>query len=406
MPKKLTQLMIKRLSPPKQRQTVSDTIVPGLQLRYWKHKKDPTRVDGAYSIRYRSPVTGKQTRDTIGSIHNWALDEARDHARGQFKLIDTGKDPKLEQQRAVGTAPGTFASVLSEFTERYLKPHRKDWPKSEKMLLRNFIETKPSWADIPIHEITRGDINAKLDRLADQGKHVAANRLYEHLRVLFDWAVSRGYINTSPMVGMKKPFKEKPRQRVLDDDEIRRVWTAFGNLGFPFGPMYKMLLLTGQRISEVAGMKWAAVDLDKRLWTLKAMDNKSGRHYICPLSSTAINILESIPREGDSPLVFTTGRTSNPASGFSKVNERVRRYAGVYDWRPHDFRRALRTNLSKLGVQPHIAELVLNHSVKGLQATYDVYQYIEEKADALERWSERLMAIAEDKSRAEVVAIR
>lgn len=415
--KRLTQLTIDRLRPPKARVTVSDSTLPGFQLRYGPSSRDPNMVDGSYSIRYWSPVTGKRTRYTIGSIHKLSLVAARKFAREQFEAIGAGRDPQLDKKRKRADedpAPGTVDALIAEFDKRYLQAKWKNPHKARRTLERELIERKPSWSGWPIGEVSKADMHAKLDRLVDEGKGYAANRLLEVVRLMFSYAVGREYIATSPAQGIRRPLDEKPRDRVLDDpnvkagdrSELKALWTAFEGLGYPFGPYFQILLLTGQRAGEVAGMTWDEVDLDVALWWIPAHRTKSDRPHKVPLSPWAVEILEAVPRFEDNPHVFC-GRESSgkPISGFSRAGERARLAAGVDNWRPHDLRRTVRTHLPPLGTPPHVAELVLNHAVKGQEGVYDWYDYTSEKREALNRWSEHLGGIV-SAGESNVVALR
>lgn len=186
---------------------------------------------------------------------------------------------------------------------------------------------------------------------------------------------------------------------------MRAIWSAFDTLGYPFGPFFQLLLLTGQREGELAGVTWDEIDLENALWSIPAKRTKSDRAHLVPLSKWAIKIFRSLPRMADTDYVFT-GRqsTGRPISGFSRAGDRARQAAGIEDWRPHDLRRTVRTRLGEIGTPPHVAELVLNHTVKGLQAVYDRYEYAREKRTALERWAVHLKAIVEGKKT--VVALR
>jgi len=218
--------------------------------------------------------------------------------------------------------------------------------------------------------------------------------LYEHMRVLFAWAAERYKgLNGSPMAGLKKPGTERKRDRVLSDDELRQLWPAFLNAGYPFGPLFQLLLVTGQRLNEVAASVWPEFDLDRRVWTIPSERYKSDRVLEVPLSELAVDIIEELPRFTDTDLLFSSGRTSRPISGHSKAKARIDKLCDIAPWRLHDLRRTCRTNLGRLGVPPHVAELVIGHSQKGLHAVYDRYTYGAEKADALQRWAEHLKAI-------------
>ncbi len=402
MLKKITFKTISSLRPPPKRIEIRDTVLKGFGFRYWQSKTDLRRVDGSWFITYREH--GKLKRHTIGSLACFDLAEARDQAREKFQKIGKGEtlDKPMPEQES---GPGTVSALIPEFEKRYLQEKWKEPGKVKRTLERELIDNKPSWKNRPIKDITKGDIHAKLDRLKDDGKGYAANRLLEAIRLMFKYAVQRGYIESSPAEGIDKPRKEKPRRRVLDDSELKAIWGAFHNLGYPYGPFFQLLLLTGQREGELAGVTWDEIDFDAAQWNIPAERTKSDRAHKIPLSSWAMDIFNSMPRMSSIDYVFVgRGSTSRPISGFNRAAERARLAARIEDWRPHDLRRTARTRFGEIGTPPHIAELVLNHTVKGLQAVYDRYEYTKEKREALDKWAVHLKAITEGKQN--VVALR
>ena len=399
MLKKITSRTITGLKPPQARTEIRDAVLKGFGLRYWQSKTDPRRVDGSWFIHYKRGGIAK--RQTIGSLSIYTLAEARDIARDMFQRVDRGEPPQIQ-------APATSATIgtlIAEFDLRYLQEHRKDAVKPRRVLEVHLIEAAPSWKNRPLKDVTVGDIHAKLDQLKDENKNYAANRLLEVIRTMFKYAVQRGYLDVSPAERITRPTVEKPRRRVLDDDEIKSMWAAFDDLGYPVAPFFQLLLLTGQRSGEVSGMSWAEIDLDNATWNLPAERTKSDRSHAVPLSPWAVEILEACPRFTSSDHVLVgRGTTTGHIGRNWKSFDSARQAAGVDNWRPHDLRRTLRTKLGEIGTPPHIAELVLNHTVKGLQAVYDRYEYTKEKREALEKWAAHLKAITEGKQN--VVALR
>ncbi len=157
--------------------------------------------------------------------------------------------------------------------------------------------------------------------------------------------------------------KEKPRERSLNEGEIKAVWPAFQQQGWPFGPLGKLLLLTCQRRGEIAGLRWIDLDLSRRP-TADGGRDQNRRQHMLPLSGAAVEILRALPRIGDSELVFPAGRigSTNPVSGFSKALATVHRLSGTTDWTYHDLRRTAASHLARLGTAPHVVERILNHT--------------------------------------------
>ncbi len=182
------------------------------------------------------------------------------------------------------------------------------------------------------------------------------------------------------------------------DAESGGIWQHSGAEGYPVVPFRKLVLITGQRRSEAAGMRWSELNLDEGIWELPANRVKNARLHIVPLPDQAVGILRSLNRFLDSDLVFTTtGRSA--ISGFGRLKERVDTTLpdGTPDWRFHDFRRTASTGMAKLGVMPHVIDAVTNHKsgvVSGVGATYNRYTYFNEKREALELWASELTKLS------------
>ena len=203
------------------------------------------------------------------------------------------------------------------------------------------------------------------------------------------------------------------RTRVLDDDELRAFWRATRRLGYPYGPLFRMLALTGQRKSEVAEARWSEFDLTKKVWVIPAERMKTDVDHVVPLSDDVLDILKSLPRFKKGNHLFSTTFGKKPVNGFSKAKERLdrrmlrswraiarlrgegRRTAQIKPWVIHDIRRTMRTGLSALPVPDLVRELVIAHTKPGLHKVYDQHAYKSEKRHALELWAARLRNIVE-----------
>lgn len=255
----------------------------------------------------------------------------------------------------------------------------------------------PCWEDLPITQIKRRDVIALLDKVMDRGTPSAARHLFAAIRKLFNWSAERNLIEFSPCAYVKSPSKSNERDRVLNDNEIRAIWGACEKEGYAFGKLLQFLLVTGQRLREVSNMTWKEIDLKEKVWRLPRERVKSNRSHEVPLSSLAIEILESLPRfesvngknEGDN-FVFTTTCGRVPFSGFSKGKEQLDKACKVTGWRIHDLRRTAGTNLAKLGVPVSTISKVLNHASSGVTAIYNRHSYLLEKTEALEKWANYL----------------
>ena len=223
-----------------------------------------------------------------------------------------------------------------------------------------------------------------LDAVVARGAAITANRLHSYLRHLFNWAKGRTIVGVSPLDGVSKPISEKgrDRSRALEDDELRIVWQAASSLGFPFGPFFKLAILTGQRRNELAGMRWNEIDFDKKIWRIPKERSKNGLAHELPLAQQVIALLEALPRF-DSPYVFSPADT--PVSGHSRAKKRldfaiVKANGGeaLAPFVVHDLRRSFATGLQRLGVPMEVTEYCLNHkgeSFAGIRGIYQRHDY-------------------------------
>ncbi|MBM0207414.1 site-specific integrase [Micromonospora sp. STR1s_5] len=214
-----------------------------------------------------------------------------------------------------------------------------------------------------------------------------AREVRKHLTRLFNWAVDRGLLAASPFAGMERPeISYRPRERVLSMEEMQAIWEATREMGYPFGALFRLLILTGQRKSEVATARrrWLLPDL--AALEIPAASYKTGRPHTVPLSGAALALAESLPRWHVGDFLFSTTSGAKPVSGFSKAKARLDRLSDVTDWTIHDIRRSVATHMARLGIPQEHIERVLGHVIEGVAGTYNRYSYLQEKRKALELW--------------------
>lgn len=304
---------------------------------------------------------------------NWALIES----------MADGHDPAVERQERRAEA-GTVAAVVDQFIELYAKRRQRSWHVTKQYFDRDVL---PQWGRRRIETITRGDVLTLLDEAMAEGKETKANRLHGHLRKLFRWAVERGYVETSPVAEVSAPGKLEKRDRVLTDRELVAIWKACSEIGYPFGPLVRLLAITGQRREEVALMRWKDLDFEAEVWRLPREITKSDRAHEVPLSGLTLEVLEATPELGE--FVFSSGRRGDqPVSGWSKAKSRLDQLCGVGEWRLHDLRRTAASRMAQLNTPPHVLGRILNHVPHGggVLGVYDRYAYEAEKRHALEAW--------------------
>jgi integrase len=278
-----------------------------------------------------------------------------------------------------------------------------------------FSASIPKLGGKRLGDVKRSDVHDLLDAIVDRGAPIVANRTLAVFRRLCNWAIERGIIAASPADKVKAPSAEESRDRVLSDDEIRLAWQAFERIGWPFGPIAQLLLLTGARRDEIASGCWSEIDLAGKTWTIAKGRSKNGAAHEIPLSDAAVAILKTLPRIGDNFVFSTTGRTS--VSGFSKAKEQIDAAIAealgegaetITAWVFHDIRRSAASGMAGLGIAPHVVEAALNHksgTIKGVAAVYNRYSYSTEKRAALDLWARRLDAIVNGAGASNVVEL-
>jgi integrase len=382
----------RKAAQPGRRDEYRDAIVPGLSLRVTDRGHKSFVLVARYPSYPKNP-----TRRALGNCGAITLDDAREKARRWLGLITKGIDPEVEEARERAAAQRRQANSFAAVSADYLERHASKLAKAREA--RTIIEGEfvKKWGVRPITDITTEDASTAIRAIVKRGAPYQAHNAFGWLRSLYNWAIGTGEygVAISPVEHLqpaKLIGKKEARQRVLGDAEIRLVWAAADEMGYPYGPIFRMLLLTGQREREVSEMAWSEVDFDQRLWTIPAKRMKGGRAHQVPLSPAAMALLRSLPRFTGGEFIFTTTAGAKPVNGFSKAKARADRLSGVADWKIHDLRRTMRTGLSALPVEDLVRELVIAHAKPGLHQVYDLHTYQDEKRRCLELWEHRLLS--------------
>lgn len=377
----------------------------------------------------------------LGRYPEMSLSDAREAAREALRALARGKHPKEiteEKRRAEEKRrKDTFGAVADEFIKRHVSRLRTARG-VEATIRRDLLGQKRDgdnwvpdparklhWRDRPVTDISRRDVVEMIEAVADRDAPYAARNLLAYTKKLYNWALARDTfgLDANPAARIKAADlvgKSEARDRVLEDHELRLIWTAAKKKGYPFGALVQVLALTGQRLGEWAGARAREIDEAGTLLVVPAERMKGKVAHAVPLTARVIELLGTIPRfEGTNDYLFTTTFGRRPVSGFSKAKadldktiaalvaeERARGEdtKDVGAWRLHDLRRTVRTRMSGLGVLPLVAELVLAHKQQGVSAVYDRHRYDREKLAALLRWEQALLAIVEPQAPDERVA--
>ncbi len=410
--RRFTDQMVERLrSPVSGRIELGDEICPGLLLRVSERGVKSFSViykvvgEGGVSRTGRL-LKGKQHRITLGQWPALRLPEARERAREVVMAAYDGRDMRDERQaNNLLRASNTLDSVAERFVRLHSKPNIKNWRKVERVLQLHVL---PHWGDRSIKDIKRSDVHNLIDGLVAEDKVGTAKEVRKHLSSLFNWAVDREIVMDNPIYRMTRADLKNTHEagRALEDDELRAVWQAASELGYPFGPMYQMLILTGQRRNEWAAAHRSEINADDRLLEISRARYKGGRDHVVPFADRTWSIVETLPvwpREDYH--LFSTTDGNKPVSGFSRAKRRLdknaekilRKNTGaeaveLKRYRVHDFRVTCETRLANLGFSQEIRDAVLGHAKPGLQRTYNKHDYLEEKREALAAYAEHVLS--------------
>ncbi|MDR6833608.1 integrase [Sphingopyxis sp. BE259] len=335
-------------------------------------------------------VRGKLVRTTLGKYPLLALHDAREAALAKMREVDQGADLHAATTRQQSL---TLRQMIDSYVERHLRPNARSWKNIQAALLGSakrpsrlsHLHTKQAG------QISKADVVAVIDRIMEDGTPQAAVNLLRYIKMLFNWAADRDMVVANQFERIRPPARTRERDRILSDQEIAAIWHASFQLTDPYGQMYRMFLLTGQRRSEVATMRWC--EISGRTWTIPREKVKKDRAHAVPLTTTAQAVLASLPQFGREAFVFTTTGGMSASSNFAKVKRELDRLSGTAGWTIHDIRRTVRSKLAELRIPREVARKVLNHEDGKVDRIYNRHDYAKEKREALVKWEKRLLTI-------------
>ena len=370
--KTLTDNMIAKLKAGPKRQTLPDPDLRGHYLRI-----TPTGAKSFVAVA-RDPG-GRQVWATLGGADVLTIDEARGRARSAIQRIKAG----LEPFEAPPPKPDTFGEIAGEYLVRHVQAKGlRSAPEIERVLNKYVM---PHWRDREFREIKRSDAARLLDTVEDNhGKH-QADHVLAHIRGVMRWFETRDDDYRCAVTGKMRrtDSRDRKRDRVLSDDEIRTIWAAAAANG-KFGAILRLALLTAQRLDKVSSMKWDDVSVDG-IWAIPTEDDREKGHGgNLQLPEIALTIVREQHRVAGNPYIFPSRRGGGHFTGYSGGKARLAAKAGALPrWTIHDQRRTARSLMSRAGVLPHVAERVMGHVQQGVEAIYDRHTYELEKAGAL-----------------------
>jgi integrase len=359
-------------------------------------------TSGKLTFVHRYRFEGKQYRNNLGHYPALSLADARKKLFEEKQLLEDGINPiehnkELRQKRI---KEPTVSELIDEFDKRYLQKELKR-PKAPMYLLKK--DVIPSIGERKVTDVSRRELVYILDKIVDRGSPVNANRTLSAIKKLFSYAVERGILEDNITLAISKKSiggSEKPRERFLDLKEIKVFWEKIDNAPFSrqVQLVLKLILASGLRVDEVTGAEKKEINFQRRLWFIPKERSKNK----LPHKVILTDLIEHILRElmfisGDSPyLVQSPKITEHKPIVYTAISRAVKRHQdhfGLEPWVPLDLRRTVSTQLSNLGIAPHIVEKTLNHKMQGVMAVYNKSDYLDERRKAMIKWMRKLEKI-------------
>lgn len=401
-PRELNKSYLETLKPPGSgRLEVSDAKRRGLRLRItssgkatWMYEK---RVKGGAKRKHTFGTyctwnaDGKREFGPVGlaEARAMALEIEAEAAKGIDRVADA--EAQKREEEAAQARRLSVQDAINLYNQLHLSGLRSGMERKRQLEQSLSTHLKSSLTDL-----TRKDLQAAIDAKASTGRKAYANRIRTALMAFANWTWKRGYIPDPIGAGLLKATNETARERVLSINEIRRIWKGTYELGVLWGPALRLVLLTGQRRSEILGLRWDEVDLEKARIVKPGSRTKNGKTHITHLADKALAELQALSSSMDdqTDLVFTTTGTT-PVSGVSKVKARLDRILGDdFDpWRIHDIRTAMATALAEAGEPEGVVDRILNHAASGsapsaVARVYNQADMLPQRAHALDRWAD------------------
>lgn len=400
MKRELTNGFLNGLKQPAEgRIEISDTKRAGLRLRVYTR-----RAVWMYEKRVRGGVKRKHT---LGTFCTWSpsgqrepgtigLAEARaialeieaEAARGIDRVALAKEDKSRKEaeaaalttvQQALDTYKDLHLSALKTGDERY----------------RQITQSLTNHLGKSVSDLTRADIQAAIDAKARTGRKPYANRIRAALIAFANWCFTRGYISEPIGSGVARATKERPRERVLSLHEVREVWKATYQMGNLWGPLFRLLIVTGQRRGEISNLRWSEFHEDSRTIVKPGSRTKNGKPHTTHLSDPALAEMKAMKERAKSKEFVFSFDGERPVANASHAKQRLDKLLPVEmeAWRIHDLRTSMATALAEAGQPEAIVDRILNHSASGsapsaVARVYNQAELLPQRAVALDKWAE------------------
>ena len=415
-PKKLTPRFIASVKPaaPGTRLEIRDTETRAFALRVTDRGKKSFVMD------LRWPGSKTPAKRTIGDADVMSLADARAIARGWLELVAKGVDPKAAKRQQEAEEARERAITFGAVAEDYCREHLAKLRRGAKDAQEIRRELVSRWGKRPVTQLTRDDVLQMVEEIKARGNLATAHLVLSHAKRLWRWAIhqpSTSYgITTNPTREISPKFaigKKSQRDRVLSDGELAAAWHVLARMEDPAARCLQLITLTGMRREEAAQLSWKEVDLEERLITLPAARFKSGVKFAIPLSDDAVALLRGLERGDRGNFVFSNWGGAIAVNGWSQFMRGLRPLVAEElghepeeSWSPHDIRRTVRTSFSRLRVPREISELAIGHVKVGLVRAYDLWEAMDERREAFDKWAELLRSIITPPQPGTVVQIK
>jgi integrase len=357
---------------------------------------------GRKSFIFMYRFDGRPRMMTLGVYPKTTLADAHQDQANALKLLEKGIDPgerRVEANQEARKAL-TVKQLGDEYLEKWAKPRKRSWEEDKRILDKDVL---PRWKHRRAKDITRRDVITLLDSIVDRGAPIAANKTLAVIRKMYNFAIGRDIVETTPCAAIPAPSKINQRDRVLSADEIKAFWNNLeeAEMSKEIRLALKLQLLTAQRRGEIATIAWNDVDSESGWWTIPAERSKNTLPHRVPLSSQATAILEELKAlNPESSWVFPSPRgkkTPVTADSLTKALSRNFDKLKTEHFSPHDLRRTAASQMTAMGISRLVVSKILNHVESGITAVYDRHSYDKEKRQALDAWGRQLDTIIKGK---------
>jgi len=340
---------------------------------------------------------------TLGIYPTISVAKALKKYEKASQLLKNGNDPALVEHTVIEEFQKvpTILSLVEEYLDKWAKARKKSWKEDQRILYKDVVPAwrrKKVWRRKKAQDVTRRDIVLLLDRIMERGAPIQANRTLSAVRKMFNFARSRGILDTSPCWAIAAPAKENRKDRVLI------FWEGLKSARMERGTALVLTfqLISGQRKGEIATAEWKDLDLNQGWWTIPSEKSKNTYSHRIPLTRLALSILSEIKNiAGDSRWLFPSRRDDRHITQ-SSIDHAVRNnldHFGIAPFTPHDLRRTAATHMASAGVSRLVIKKILNHTESDVTSIYDRHSYDKEKLQAMKVWEMKLQSILIDEKR-------